>query len=705
MRTTIVSLLTTIFVGTYGLYAADPDEFIRIEYGGWSIVFDRASRTLDYIREGETILGNVYVKAAFDGKTILSTGYPDVDFERAPHSDIFGDGERFTLRHSGAAGCPDICQDWCFYPDREWFLTEVRLESASTISTNYIAPVYTGSRSCFLPDDDSNRALRVPFDNDNFVGYLSSPLTIGDTSFEVTAIFNGRSRRGLVVGSVEHDTWKTGVSYTCTEGRYVDEFECFSGVIHQQTRDIANPSKQGQVSIGAHGSIRGTRLESAKMFFGLFDDWRRGLEAFGEANALVAPPRKWNNPTPFGWNSWAAMAERVNYQGAVEVADFIKKELQPRGFENGGVTYIGLDSFWDNFTEEQLRGFVDHCRANGQMAGIYWCPFSDWRGQADAFVEGTGERWRYRDIYLTSGGRPRKIESLAVDPTHPATKLRMEHFISKFKEWGFSYLKLDFINNGTLEADSFHNPAVTTGVQAYNEGMEYLSELCGDDMFLALSIAPVFPARWGSSRRISCDVWGAMGTGAGTTGYMLNSLSFGWWLDRVYPYNDADHILLHKPAEAADYQAGANRARVTSAVITGIYMLGDNFSLSGGVPGDVEARQKALVAVTNPAINDIARIGRSFYPVEGYTAATPDGAETMFTLATDEATWLAVFNFDGNAASEGIVALDRLDLDPRSEVDCEELWTGTQTSLSDGELSYSVPPQDVRVYKITRKTR
>ncbi|MDD3039642.1 hypothetical protein [Bacteroides sp.] len=78
---------------------------------------------------------------------------------------------------------------------------------------------------------------------------------------------------------------------------------------------------------------------------------------------------------------------------------------------------------------------------------------------------------------------------------------------------------------------------------------------------------------------------------------MLNSLSFGWWFDRVYTFNDADHILLYKPEEADNYNEGANRARITSAVITGIYMLGDNFSSKGSLPGNETARKKAKESV------------------------------------------------------------------------------------------------------------
>ena len=280
----------------------------------------------------------------------------------------------------------------------------------------------------------------------------------------------------------------------------------------------------------------------------------------------------------------------------------------------------------------------------------------------------------------------------------------MEYFINKFKKWGYTYVKLDFINNGTLEADSFYNKNVTTGIQAYNEGMQYLSDLCGEDMFMALSIAPTFPSQYGSSKRISCDAWGAMTERDwGTTGYMLNSLSFGWWLDRVYPFNDADHILLYKAEEAADYQEGANRARVTSAVITGIYMLGDNFSKSGRIPGTQDARDKAVQVTDNKEINDIARIGKSFYPIEGYTADLPQRAESTFMYETEECVYIAVFNFSKTEHKTGHISMDRVSSVKLNKASVKELWTSqSNMMIENNQLAYSVPPQDARVYKISK---
>lgn len=673
------------------------DANLAIVEGNWEIVYDESNKTLDYTYNGKSILSGVYVHAKTNTKTLKSSDYEVPTLDKESVSDKFGSGTKYTLTYAGQDA--NLEQVFYFYPGKDYFLTEAYVQSDNSISSNYIAPVVTTTRNAFLPQSSDNRVLTVPFDNDGFVRYGSYPLSTDSVSFEVTSIFNGKQRDGLVIGSVEHDVWKTGVRFSTKDNRYIDYLECFGGITHKLTRDINSSTKK------EHGSISGKSLKSPKVLVGYFEDWRKGMETYADANATIAPPRKWEKATPFGWNSWSGMETKVNYEGVIDVSDFIKNQLSPKSFDSDAV-YIGLDSWWnENFTEQQLIDFVKHCEANGQKAGIYMTPFSDWWGDdgAERVMEGTNGKYKYKDAYLYSNGKPIKIESKALDPTHPGTKMMMKYNIDRFKAWGFKYIKLDFINNATLEADSFYEEGVTTGVQAYNHGMQYLVDLCGEDIFLALSIAPTFPAQYGHSKRISCDTWGQMSEHESHTGYMLNSLSFGWWLDRVYAFNDGDHLIFHDRESRKLYKEGENRARITSGAITGLYMLGDNLSLKGSYQGSQEIRDRNLQIATNAEINEIAKLGKSFYPVEGYLASGYDRSESFFMLEEGNYTYLAIFNFKDNAALEGSIELSRLGVESGLIKEIKELWTGQIVEVEDNDVPYSVPSQDVRVFKIERE--
>ncbi len=702
MRNLIYGLLLAgIASGTAGHVTA---QNIKINENKWQINYDDATKEVTYSYDNEAIINNASARVKKGDTYFLSSEYNKPELSSADVTDAFGNAKVYTLRYTDTRK-PTIEQKFYFYSDRDYFFTEVMLISSSETSSNYLAPIYTTTESSFLSKNENNRILTVPFDNDGFIRYSSYPLAVDSVSFEVTAMFNGDTRKGLVVGSVEHDNWKTGIRFSTKDNEKLARLECFGGIAHLYTRDQVADGKEPKQE---HGALKGTAIKSPKMMVGIFSDWRRGLETYGECCAELAPARTWGKMTaPFGWNSWGAMEIKVNYAGVCDVSDFIHDELTPNSFENDGTTFIVLDSWWnDNFAEGELRKFVSRCKNNGQIPGIYNCPFLCWKNAKDSKVEGTNGQYTYGDCMLKVNGEIRTINgdhSMAcMDPTHPATQMRMKYDIDRFKKWGFQYIKIDFLNCGVVEADSYYDKNVTTGIQAYNAGMKHYMELCGDDIYLGASIAPLFPSQYTHSRRISCDTWGEMTENGGATGYELNSLSFGWWLDRVYHANDADHIVLVDKDDPNKLKEGANRGRVTSGVITGAYILGDNLSLSGKIPGTQETRDKVKKVTTNPDINAIAKLGHSFYPVEGYKASAVDRTEPFLMYDDGTYIYLAVFNFNPIIKIEGAINLDRLGIKAADIEFVKELWSGERVQLEGETIPYSVPKQDVKVYRLAR---
>ncbi len=684
-----------------------------ISDGPWKITFDEQSKTLSYAQHGTEIVKGAYVEIhkstkIHDSKpeTLLSTSYPIVTLAQTAVSDVFGTGTKYTYTYSGLVGKYNIEQSFYIYHGRKYMLVEAALVAVSgTTMANYIAPIVSKTPTTFLPAGSANYIYDMPHDNDNWAGYAAIPFNGNhagrNPSCEVSGAYNADSRLGLVVGSIEHDTWKSGITITPCSVNGVGQLVVAAGVVNDRTNDVQ--FKNGYV-VMTHGSVSGERVRSPRYFFGLYTDWRTGFEDLGEAMAALTLKLQWNGGTIFAWQSWGGMAENVNYEGAVDVADFFKKQLMPRNFVNEkGVCYIVLDSYWDNMTDFQLRVFVQRCKANGQKAGIYHTPFSCWLDEEQLGVHTPydGSPYKWSDIVLTANGKKRKIASFALDPTHPTTKEYNRRRFEKFKSLGFEYIKLDFINNGTLEADSYHDSNVTTGMQAYSYGMDYMLRLAQEaGMFVDLSISPVFPAK-GHARRISCDSWGELDNSM----YTLNSLNLGWWLDRLYFYNDPDHLVLSR-AESE----GAARIRYTMGAMTGTVLLGDNYSLKGSFPGSQAERDLALRIATNDAINDLARIGRSFRPVEGKLDVRfkryqySYGVDREFTLDTKEALYYVVFNYDRQGNYSKTVDFARIGIDPSNVRSIKELWTGQRIDFSGSGFNLTVPKADVRLYRIDKTT-
>ena len=686
MNKQFLSFLVSIFL-PLTLFAGN----ISIEKGGWSIKYDEVLKTFNYKFLENPVFTNAYPEAIYDiseGSDIRITpsSFSTVSLSSENIEDNFGSGTVYTVKFENQDLKVSLEQRFYIYDLYSYFLTEISLTGINAIRSNYLAPVVSNTTTKLLTANSYNRMLFIPWDNDGFIRYESRSLSGNITSYEVTSVFEGIDRNGLVVGSVEHDTWKSAIDITASGNQNLDKIRCYSGASSSITRDKL-----------PHGKVSGKTVRSAKMFVGFFDDWRIGMEAYGHANTLIVPARNsWKKGTPFGWNSWGVIAEKLNYIETIEVSNFFKQELYDEGFHNEqNNVIIDLDSFWDNMGSSYLRQFALKCKQNGQIPGIYWCPFSYWGGDLNSYVEGTSNQYKYSDCVLYVNGTAHSQGGYCVDPTHPAIKQRMIAQFEKFKSWGFEYIKLDFVTNGAIQADSYYDENVTTGMQAYNRGFQDILDVVGDDMFISLSIAPMFPYQYGNSRRISCDAWGTIGH----TQYVANCLSFGWWANQFYQYNDPDHIVLISDSPGNETE-GENRARVTSGAITGMLLFGDNFSTNTERGNPALSKERAMIMMTNPDINEMGRLGKSFKPVYAYKATT-NGADNFFMYHTDKYLYVACISYTSSTLY-GTIPLDLLDITESDIVSIKELWTGDNGELSLGKLRYSVPGKDARVYRIEK---
>ena len=391
------------------------------------------------------------------------------------YSDLFGLGKRVDLVYTNENPKLKATHTYYLYSGQNYLLTELKVEAPDVIASNYMSPLTTTEPTAFLPaENGTNVALIVPYDNDCWVAYDSKVFRVGATytSYEAGCLYSTKNNNGLVLGSIEHDNWKTGV-----------------------VSKVNTPNS----------------ITSLIVY------------------AVVTPKRAWDKGTPFGWNSWGNAMSDVSYAIASSVSAFFADKLAPE-FTNDSTVYIGLDSYWTNITAQNRRRFIKECKERGQRPGIYWTPFVDWGGNMNKDVEGTNGKYKYGDIVLKINGQPAQFpggnKGWALDPTHIGTKMRIDYYIDQWIKDGYEFLKIDFMTHGTFEADSWYDPEVTTGIQAYNQGMKYLSDRIGDKMYVNLSIAPLFPAQYANGRRFACDTYGTMND----TKYALNALTHSWWI-------------------------------------------------------------------------------------------------------------------------------------------------------------------------------
>ena len=648
--------------------------------------------------DGHKLLGIASEAQLRDGRVLSSAGYTTHELE--PKNATAGAKEEYSIR-STKPGMPALLQHICLYEGKPWITIEAELgPDASAIGTRHFdTVVLKGSDAIQVGREAALRVLHVPFDNDMWFRYNSvavSEMKTGQSysSEEATAIYDNASRQGIVLGSIVHEVWKTAIDVQADGGR-LTALDVYGGIasptgVRTDTHDTL-----------PHGLVHGTKVTSPRIFIGSFADWRDGLEAYGRANAEVHPPLAWPAGAPMGWNSWAAYAEHINDHRYLGAAEFVRDTLVPQGFGRKGVVYINLDAFWSKLDAVQLASAVRNIKAmhgaNGVHfePGIYWTPFAYWSDDLDAYVEGTGMKYRYRDILLKApdgsflpkvdGGRP-------IDPSHPGTKARTAYFIQQFKQLGFMYLKLDFLSHGALEGAHF-DPAIQTGIEAYNLGMKQVVDENANRMFLSLSIAPLFPSGYGHARRLSCDTKGHISGGDQSTEYMLNSLTYGWWTDKNLYITDPDHVVLGENADQGARSIVEGQSRLLSAVISGGMILD-----SSRIADDAQGQAFAKAVYSNPRLFAVASEGKVFRPIEGDTG---NKAATVFVRPSAHGFYLAAFNYDDKQPQTLHIPLERIASDlTHGAVAVEDVASGTKLAPTQGEVVIALQPAESKLIEI-----
>lgn len=656
----------------------------RIDSGSNTLILDLHNGIYSYLTDGTAVISDAHAEAVIDGVVVASHDFTEHQMAQ--------DGTAVTFIHRGH---PDfggtMIQTFRLSPDSPCLLTEVTVSHPDGVATNNISPVvvYEGGLAI-----DNGVFVQIPFDNDMWVEpafYGVRKLGPATYSYEVGVFYDAATNAGIVAGSVEHDTWKTGIAISAQQASVMG-FEVFGGIADTLTRDVE-----------AHGTVSGANVKSPLIFVGYYSDWRDGLKAYGTANTDIAAPKASAADVPFGYNSWGVLQDKVSFSDMITISNYISEHLQDAWSEDGAAVYVNIDSFWDFIVhndpdcgltlDEALRAFVECCHKNGQKAGIYFTPFTAWHSSEEALknarVEGTKYTYYAAALKKSDGsGLYGKLDGgYALDPTHPATIQRFTDKLNYFIDLGFEYVKLDFMTHGAVEGRHY-DESVTTGIQAYNYGMAKILEICRGKLYVNLSIAPLFPYQYADGRRISCDAFASLDN----TKHVLSYLTACFWEGAIYPYPDPDHLVVW--GTDGNVTDGEARCRVTAGAISGTsFLVGDD--LTDIQPGSAK-EQRILSMFGNKGVISVAKLGRMFTPLE---VLPGERCAETYWYSDGSSLYLAVFNFDTDTRDYCFSLTDKLPDGDGYTV--SELWRNTELTLTGTSLTVSVPKKDAAIYKIT----
>lgn len=656
----------------------ESDDQVVVKSGSLALTVSRSLGTFDLNLGKKVGIRDAYGEARLkNGETLRTKSYLRHRVEKSSVKDALGEGIKVVLSHT-RPGQPELRQTFWIYSGKTEVVTKLEIVSNEPVESNYIAPVVADNAE--VAGSEPLHSLFVPFDNDNYVRFRSDNWDDKTESCEVGAIYDEPTRNGLVIGSIDHDNWKSAIQTHKKPNAAIHLVKAYSGASNKYTHDTQ-----------PHGYLKGKTISSPRFVIGQYADWREGMERYGDLNAIVQPPLPWKDGVPFGWNSWSGHKDKIDAKSAEAAIEFFANEIPE--FRNGETAYINFDSFWDRLTPEQLAEFAKKCHAKGLKAGIYWTPFTYW-GELDWKVDRGEVLFREYALKDHQGNPlPRLSGGYPMDPTHPGVVARNAKNYQRFVDLGFDFIKLDFMTHGSLEG-KFHDPKITTGVQAYRKGMQDLLDAfdpkkIGRPFFISLSIAPMFPHGYAHSRRISCDAFARIDQ----TEYMLNSATYSWWTHgRLYAFNDPDHSPLYREQNQRITSDLESRSRWNASIIAGGMLL-ESDDLT-----DPAAKARVKDVIGNSRALDLARKAPSFRP-----ATTVNGfkATNVFVWKNGSATYAAFFNYEASQPLEFAVNLERLGLDPKVTYKMTNVWKG-ETTQHQGNLRLNLDKAESVILKFEK---
>ncbi|MDX1957619.1 MAG: glycoside hydrolase family 36 protein [Leptospiraceae bacterium] len=316
------------------------------------------------------------------------------------------------------------------------------------------------------------------------------------------------------------------------------------------------------------------------------------LEKYALALGKKSGVKKNTNPVPTGWCSWYYYFLNISEKIILENLNELKTKKLP-------VQFFQIDDGYEKEIGEWLvpnekfpagMGFLaNEIRKAGLEPGIWLAPFL-LRKEASFFK-------MYPEAVLKDEkGNPIKAifqpiwgsgYTYAMDVTHPASIEYLEKVFKTFvKEYGYNYLKLDFLYAGALDGVAYNSKI--SPAKRYRDAIEMIRKIVGKNVFLLGCGAPMIQSIGVfDGMRVSCDVmpfwypqrhrvWLRDKHALCTEKALINGLNRSF-MHRNFWLNDPDCLIIRRDKNKMSYEQTILMATVM-AISGGMLLMSDNLS-------------------------------------------------------------------------------------------------------------------------------
>jgi alpha-galactosidase len=394
-----------------------------------------------------------------------------------------------------------------------------------------------------------------------------------------------------------------------------------------------------------------------------------------------------------GWCSWYELYTAVS-EGDVRRNLHVLRSLHDRlplrlvqlddGYQHAVGDWLELN---DKFPSG-MPALVKEIQKEGFEAGIWLAPFLL---SARSHTFKAHPDWVVRDEQgaplnaIDNWGSP----NYALDTTHPTALEWLRRVLRTIgDEWGFQYLKLDFLYAASLRGRRFQ--AGVTSVEAYRRGLATLREAAGDRFILGCGAPLVLSVGLVDGMRIGSDVasfWGDEGNSDGPS--MRNALRATlarMWMHGRWWTNDPDCLLVR----ADDSQLTLDEVRAWATVVAltgGMLLVGDDLSRVS------EERLELLARLVPPS----GLAARALPPLVN---SMPEQLHLCVVRDSGVVHLLGIANWSATSAARELDPSE-FGLDPSARYHVVDQWSGAYLGRLTGRVDLGVlPPHSVRLLSV-----
>lgn len=435
------------------------------------------------------------------------------------------------------------------------------------------------------------------------------------------------------------------------------------------------------------------------------------LYAKASANVCGAMP---SDDIMSGWCSW------YTYYGTESVADILSNTriLNEKGFGES-IKTIQIDDGWNleksgsprvwgdweagGKFPQGMKWTVDEISKEGFLAGLWLAPFSV--DPASNFFKNHPDL-----LVMDDNGKPKDFWGVyALDLTNPkALEFVRTTFDRVFNEWGFEYIKIDFLLHA-IQPGRRYDPDVTTAM-ALRNGLKVIREVAGDRFILgcgcpmgpalgivdAMRIGPDVSHRWYIPMNLkewpvgNCSVYsGAVHT------VWRHWMHGAWW------QNDPDCILVHDqatPGEIHEFNKIDNGAfakeppfgltEEEAAFWVRLIWMSGSMGMLGENPELMKESRLQLLQRSFPIHGKVVR----------WLGNYEDPRVAVMALEENEKTGMVgLFNFTDAPQTASVTAIKGFE----GKVSCVEWLSGEEVSIETSSPRFpELPPRSGRIWQL-----